>query len=109
MDDNLTLEKLFKTHSEILYKNFVQPCALKFIESVFACNRIQFRFPRSKKKRIQNKWSKRDENYKNVPEMFKLGDTIYGHPTLINKIKGEFKEEQNDYGSSSHHFLDPYN
>lgn len=34
--------------------------------------RVQFRFPRSKKKRIQKKWKKNDKNFKQVPN-----DTAY--------------------------------
>lgn len=44
--------------------------SIDVIESPYCVKRIQFRFPRSKKKRIRRKWSKDGRNYKVVPTMF---------------------------------------
>jgi len=44
---------------------------------------VQFRFPRSKSKRIRLKWSKRDENFKQVPienHAYVFGNTIVVDP-----------------------------
>lgn len=39
----------------------------KILEDPMMADRVQFRFPRTKKRRIRKKWSKRPENYKIVP------------------------------------------
>jgi hypothetical protein len=51
--------------------------------------RRQHRFPRSKRTRIQKKWSKQDKNYCTGKERhtFVSGDTIYADALTIEKIK----------------------
>ena len=53
------------------------------------CDRVQFRFPRTKKRRIRKKWAKRVENWKTVPwdKVYRMGDAIYAHPIMIEKLK----------------------
>lgn len=49
----------------------------------------QVKFPRSKKKRIRNKWAKQTKNYKAIEipcAYFVFGD-IYAHPAIVAKIK----------------------
>jgi hypothetical protein len=49
----------------------------------------QFRFPRSKKKRIRTKWEKRSENWRAVPldHFIQIGAALYGHPSLVARFK----------------------
>lgn len=51
---------------------------------------VQFRYPRSKKKRIRQKWAKNRANWRTVPRMEALqlpsGDFVM-HPVLIAKIR----------------------
>jgi hypothetical protein len=54
---------------------------------------VQFRFPRSKSKRIRTKWSKREENFKQVPiknTAYMFGNTIVVDPDTARAINGEF-------------------
>jgi hypothetical protein len=60
---------------------------IDIISSELCVERIQFRFPRSKKSRIRNKWKKNDRNFKRIPKIFKMGDTIIAHPSLIQQLK----------------------
>lgn len=57
----------------------------------------QFRFPRSKGKRVRLKWTKRQENFKQVPistiYMFN-GNTVVMHPDEFEKIKHTVREER---------------
>jgi hypothetical protein len=48
----------------------------------------QFRFPKSKKKRIRKKWSKRKQNFKyiTVQKMLKIGDTIFVSRKVFDTI-----------------------
>lgn len=56
----------------------------------------QYRFPRSKKKRIRKKWAKRRQNYRFEPSTQLLINhekrEIYGHPTVIEKLIQAMKE-----------------
>lgn len=66
---------------------------IKIIESINCCENKQFRFPRSKKKRIINKWKKDSKNYKIIPKAIhdKINNVIYCHPTITAQLKKEFK------------------
>lgn len=62
----LTLESLVKTMDELRPKiDNVLGMPIKIVHSKFL-PLIQFRFPRSKKKRIRAKWAKRPENFRRV-------------------------------------------
>ena len=69
------------------------------ILSPICFDKVQFRFPRTTKKRIVKKWSKRKENYKEIPskcvkmKMVRDGYIIaFGHPNVRPKL-----EESNSY------------
>lgn len=51
--------------------------------------RIQFKFPKSKKKRIRKKWLKRNENYKTIEteRFIKFDNTIIVSTKSYNKLK----------------------
>jgi hypothetical protein len=57
---------------------------------------VQFKFPRTKKKRIQKKWRKNQKNFRQVPvreAMVLNGDTMIIHPDdmkLIKRISGRY-------------------
>jgi len=57
---------------------------LKIMMSDYCQDFVQFRFPKSKKRRIRQKWAKRIENYRTVPSKdFKMmGDTLIGHTSM---------------------------
>ena len=58
-------------------------------ESVFLIKEVQFRFPRTKSKRIRKKWAKRKENYRSGPsdDVYLMGGTIICHPIIADKIR----------------------
>lgn len=63
-----------------------------FIEDKFLLpdsKRIQFKFPKSKKKRIRKKWLKRNENYKTIEteRFIKFNNTIIVSTKSYNKLK----------------------
>jgi len=60
---------------------------INIISSELCVKKIQFRFPRSKKSRIRNKWKKDNKNFKYIPAMYKWGDDIIAHPSLVDKLK----------------------
>lgn len=49
----------------------------------------QFRFPRSKKKRIRTKWAKRPENWRPAHQVYwdALTGNAYAHPQLIADLR----------------------
>lgn len=48
----------------------------------------QFRFPRSKKKRIRNKWSKNKNNFRPITNRaFKYQGKIFCHPIFAEKMR----------------------
>jgi len=63
--------------------------ALKIYES--AALVLQYRFPRSKKRRIQNKWKLRRENFRPDTRIFvnQRDGTAICHPVIAAKIREE--------------------
>ena len=61
------------------------------IESVWLTERKQWRFPRSKKRRIRKKWAKDEKNFKYEPKAYKVGGTLYCHPSLATKLREVFQ------------------
>jgi hypothetical protein len=63
----------------------------KFISSPYMADFVQYRFPRSKKKRIRKKWAKDLRNYRYVPwkTVYLMGDTVFAHPAVIGQIERE--------------------
>lgn len=49
----------------------------------------QFRFPKSRKKRIRNKWAKRPENWRPARQGYYLAETntVFVHPEIYEKLK----------------------
>jgi hypothetical protein len=62
---------------------------LDIIQSAAAIDYVQFRFPRSKKKRIRIKWSKRPDNHRETPTAIQLGNTIMVHPEIHQRLMGD--------------------
>lgn len=58
-------------------------------------HRKQIRFPRSKRRRIQKKWSKRDENFKiwSEPLAFLANGTLICHPVILDQFRKEVYRE----------------
>ena len=67
---------------------FQFPLALsvRIVESSSLTRRVQWRFPRSKKRRIRAKWAKRECNVRYDPLMFLFNGTIYAHPQLAKEL-----------------------
>jgi len=60
-------------------------------------DRVQVIFPRSKKKRIQKKFSKNQKNYKNVPKDYILqigNDSLIMHPVVWEKLQRELRKKE---------------
>jgi len=82
--------------SESVFPNFLgQLAGIKVFVDPHLQDRIQFRFPRSKKKRIRKKWAKQERNYKRIPSksIYKIGDAIYVHPILYEQLKKTLERE----------------
>ena len=84
---NTSFDKLRETLGNLLERK--APASFKLVSSTLMSERKQFRFPKSKKKRIRKKWSKRESNYRYEPmkQYYIINDTIYAHPSVIKKIK----------------------
>jgi hypothetical protein len=58
----------------------------KIIESTAMIE--QFRFPKSRKKRIRKKWAKRPQNWRpDLKKTYVMGDTVICHPILAAKLR----------------------
>lgn len=62
-------------------------------ESVFAVNRRQLRFPKSKKRRIRRKWEKREKNWQTTPAAFRLGGMLIVHPEIMARLKMDVPDQ----------------
>ncbi len=49
--------------------------------------RVQFRFPRSKRRRIRKKWRKRAANFREEPVAWLIGGEVFCHPNVYEKFK----------------------
>lgn len=47
----------------------------------------QFRFPRTKKRRIRNKWAQRDINFRPARKGFLMGNDLIVHPTVAARLR----------------------
>lgn len=58
----------------------------------------QFRFPRSKRRRIRAKWRKDRRNWKRIPtgEVYQIGDTLYMHPDMMAKLAEKIGRDKDD-------------
>jgi len=69
---------------------FGQFGGIKLVESEHLIERIQTKFPRTKRKRIQKKWMKQSKNYSSFPskDILKLSsDTWVCHPLIAKEIR----------------------
>lgn len=62
-------------------------------ELITARQRVQVRFPRSKRKRIRAKWAKRAANWRErwAPAAVFMRGTLYAHPTVYRRILKEIE------------------
>lgn len=62
------------------------------IESKWLTKRVQVRRPKSKKRRIQKKWAKRDENFRSVPDehIYLAAGRIICHPQMARELRERF-------------------
>lgn len=88
MTSNFTLDTLRETMAAVRSSAVVRPPP-RIYSTPLAVERKQYRFPRSKKKRIRNKWAKREQNYRYIPRIYQLGDAIYAHPSLYQRLLRE--------------------
>lgn len=60
--------------------------------------RVQFRFPKSKKRRIRKKWSRRSENWKDVPQsgILMVNGTIFIHPLRMTELRAQLEQRVMD-------------
>ena len=70
----------------------------RIVSSDHMADRVQFRFPRAKKRRIRRKWAKRRENYKTVPwdTAYRIGNTMYMHPIMVERLKREIERQNRE-------------
>ena len=60
---------------------------IKIIQSDLCMERRQNRFPRTKKKRIRNKWAKQEKNFVYNPTAYYIGnDSLICHPSFYYKL-----------------------
>lgn len=65
---------------------------IQIVESPHCVERKQWRFPRSKKRRTRNKWTKREENVRYEPRAFQLvnePNKIFCHPEFAAQLRRE--------------------
>lgn len=58
-------------------------------------DRVQVRFPKSKKRRIRRKWAKNPKYWvtRPKPDYYIVGDMLFGHPEVIRKLMVEIGGE----------------
>lgn len=68
---------------------------LRVVESEFAVDRRQVRFPRSRRRRIRQKWAKDESNFTSKPAMYRFADgTVLVHPILARQLRNQLEREQ---------------
>ena len=70
---------------------------IKIIASTLCMTRQQYRFPRSKKKRMQKKWRKDQSNWREQPAMYMIGNgDVVAHPEIVRKIQHQIDSQLNE-------------
>ncbi len=69
-------------------------CGFTIIESAACQLRQQFRFPRSKKRRIRKKWAARESNVRYIPQCLQMGQNIIMHPSFAARLRAEVAERE---------------
>lgn len=56
--------------------------------------REQYRYPRSKRKRIRNKWTKQETNYRTIPsrDIIRTSTCIFVHPDTWREVQRKLKD-----------------
>jgi len=71
---------------------------VKIIVSLLAehVERIQVRFPRSKRKRIQNKWRKQNKNFKETrePAAYWVNGMLICHPEIERQLRKSVQDRE---------------
>ena len=66
---------------------------LRIFENIHCSVRQQFRFPRSKRRRIRTKWANRERNFRHLPDpnvyVMEQQGAMVGHPATIAKLRRE--------------------
>ena len=87
----LTLESLMEVMNEVKANYSFPP--LTVIPSEYAVADVFYRRPRSKKKRIINKWRKRPQNHRREPRAFLINeDKLILGPTFYARFCTELKD-----------------
>lgn len=75
--------------------NSVNIFGVQIITSPRLVESRQFRFPRSKKKRIRKKWMRRSANFKNFPSrtILQIGGQWVMHPEILRQIKCKLNDD----------------
>jgi hypothetical protein len=71
----------------VLMNNLSDYYGLKIFQSALIVKRVQFRRPRSRKRRIQRKWAARPENFRESPAAYIVNGNLYCHSTIAAKLK----------------------
>ena len=85
------MEDLNKRHSAVLRP--LHSIELKFEKNpcipLVVTDRVQFRYPRSKKKRIRKKWAKNQKNWKTIERdtCIMVGNVLHVHPSRLDAIR----------------------
>lgn len=67
---------------------------MKILVSTSLIEYYQYRFPKSKKKRIRRKWARRKENYRERDSAVLFDeDTLFVSPSLFEKFKNMKHQE----------------
>jgi len=65
---------------------------MKIIENEYLVE--QFRFPKSRKKRIRNKWAKRPQNLRpDLKRAYQMGDSIICHPLFAQRLRASLAND----------------
>jgi hypothetical protein len=81
-------------HMGIDFANGPDLAAITIWESRHCVERVQFRYPKSKKLRIRKKWAKREENVRYEPRAYLYNkDTILCHPAIAKRLRQEIAQK----------------
>ena len=69
---------------------------MQIIESPHLTITKQFRFPKSKRRRIRKKWQKDSKNFRTVPrtDFLILNNAIICHPLMARKLRKTLQKQQ---------------
>ena len=98
VDIKEAMQKMHELKATFEKPLFTLPIQQSSVISPYLTERVQIRFPRSKKKRIRKKWARDPKNFRDVPREYAyiIDEVMYMHPDTLARLQKVVSQQAND-------------